>query len=98
MLRPLEGHPKELQEFVDNHLEAPFEGSNAGRKAVTQKLFANNPGLEDQVKKLVARKEKEAAEKAERRAAAEAAGEVFTEDETAKTYHPAVEDDDGRQG
>lgn len=54
LLKPLEGHPKELREFVDEHLEAPFDGTPEAKKAATRTVFDTFPGLEDRARKLAA--------------------------------------------
>lgn len=56
MLEPLFGHPQELREFVENHLEAPFDGTPEGKKAATQAIFDTFPGLAKAAREGVAKK------------------------------------------
>lgn len=81
ILEPLAGHPKELREFIENHLEAPFDGTPEARKAATEGVFETFPGFKDQAQKIVRRAEERA------RAAAAASGA----DETPDAYPATVE-------
>ena len=45
LLEPLIGHPKELREFIENTLEAPFEGTPEAKKAVTEQIFDQFPQI-----------------------------------------------------
>lgn len=85
-MEPLDGHPNELREFVEQHLEAPFEGTVEAKKAVTQSIFEIFPEME------VAAKKK--AERARAREAAEAAAAAAEspEADTPDPYHPDVAD------
>lgn len=60
ILEPLAGHPKELREFVDQHLEAPFDGTPEAKKAATQTVFETFPGLENRARDLAERAAKRA--------------------------------------
>lgn len=51
LLEPLKGHPKELREFIENTLEAPFEGTKESKEAVVESIMTQFPAIAAKVRK-----------------------------------------------
>lgn len=97
LLEPFDGHPAELAQFVEEHLEAPFLGTVEAKAAATRGIFDTFEGMEETAKKMVARAEERAAKKAAEEAAAAAeAEEAAAAADTPSPYPDSVQADDTR--